>query len=104
MTPGSDALHFTQTGDGVTFAVRVVPRAGRDLIDGVLNGALRVRLAAPPVEGAANKALVALLASALNVPPRAVSIVRGTRGRLKLVSVHGLAAAEVRRRLAPLPG
>lgn len=104
VTAGSDALHVTETADGVTFAVRVVPRAGRDALDGVADGALRLRLAAPPVDGAANKALVALLAAAFGVPKRDISIVRGTRGRLKRVSVQGVTAAESRRLLAPLPG
>lgn len=103
MTAGSDALHLTETADGVTFAVRVVPRAGRDALDSVVDGALRLRLAAPPVDGAANKALVALLAAVLGVPSRDISIVRGTRGRLKLVLVHGSTADEVRQRLATLP-
>lgn len=102
MTSGSDALHLTQTSDGVTFAVRAVPRAGRDLVDGVVNGALRVRLAAPPVEGAANQSLVALLAAVLSVPRSDVSIVRGTRGRAKQLLARGLTVDDVRQRLAAI--
>jgi uncharacterized protein (TIGR00251 family) len=80
-------------------AVRVTPRAGRDRIDGVRDGVLRVRVAAPPVEGRANEALVRLLAQALGVAPRDVRVVRGAAGRDKLVEVEGPAEAEVRRRL-----
>lgn len=97
-------MPLTETPDGVISTVRAVPRAGRDPIDGVLNGAMRVRLAAPPVEGAGNQALVALLAAALGAPPRDVSIVHGTRGRLKLVWARGLTAGDAHRRLAPLLG
>jgi uncharacterized protein (TIGR00251 family) len=84
----------------VTIPVRAVPRASRDALDGVVEGALRVRLAAPPVEGAANKALVAFLAGVLGAPKRDVEIATGKHGRRKLVRVRGLTADEVRRRLA----
>jgi uncharacterized protein len=104
MQPGADNpfhdLALTESPDGVTIPVRAVPRAGRDAIDGVAEGALRVRLAAPPVEGAANRALVATLAGALGVPKRDVAIVAGAGGRQKRVRVRGLTASEVRRRLA----
>ena len=93
-------LVMTTTADGVTMPVRVVPRAGRTALDGVVEGALRVRLAAPPVEGAANRALVEFLAELLGVPKRDITIVRGERGRRKLVQVRGLTADELRRRLA----
>jgi uncharacterized protein len=65
----------------------------------VVEGALRVRLAAPPVEDAANRALVEFLAELLGVPKRNVVIVRGERGRQKLVHVRGLDADQVRQRL-----
>ena len=81
--------------------VRVTPRAGRDRIDGVHEGVLRIRLAAPPVEGQANEALVRLLARTLGVPLRDVRVVRGQTGREKLVEVDGLQEAEVWHRLRP---
>ena len=88
----------------VRLRVRVTPRAGRDHIDGAADGVLRVRLAAPPVEGRANEALVRLLARALALPPRDVRVVRGQAARDKLVEIDGLAAAEVRRRLGMSDG
>lgn len=99
-TPGLTDLQLTEQPGGVTIPIRAVPRASRNEVDGVAEGALRVRLAAPPVEGAANKALVAFLSEVLGVPKRAVEIATGERGRRKLVRVAGLTAGELRRRLA----
>ena len=73
----------------ITFAVRVVPRASRSEIAGEHDGALRVRVAAPPVEGAANEELTRTLAHLLGVPPRAVEITRGHSSKTKLVRVAG---------------
>jgi len=79
--------------------VKVVPRAARDRLVGVEGGALKVRLCAPPVEGAANRALVKLLAKALGVSRSRVEIVAGARSRNKQVRVEGLSAGELRARL-----
>jgi len=85
----------------VRFAVRLTPRGGRDAIDGVgEDGVLRVRVAAPPVEGAANEALCRLLARALDVAPGAVRIVAGAGGRRKVVE----AEADQARAAAAWPG
>jgi hypothetical protein len=73
----------------VRFPVRATPRAGRTEIAGLHAGALRVRLAAPPVDGKANAALVRCLARALGVPRSAVSVVRGGSSRDKTVEVAG---------------
>lgn len=85
-------------------AVRVQPRASRDAIVGWQEGSLRVRVTAPPVEGEANLAVARLLARALGVAPSAVSVIRGARGRDKLVRIAGLDDDGVQRRLAPLSG
>jgi uncharacterized protein (TIGR00251 family) len=80
--------------------VRVQPRASRDEIVGWrADGALAVRVSAPPVEGEANAAVGALLAGALGVRKSAVVIVRGERGRDKIVRVSGLTAADIARRI-----
>ena len=86
--------------DSVTFAVYVTPRAGRSEISGERGDALWVRLAALPVYGKANAALVALLAARLGVPKADVEIVAGETGRRKGVRVRGLEARAVRKRLA----
>lgn len=80
--------------------VRVQPRAPRSEIVGWrADGALSVRVAAPPVEGQANAALAALLAGVLDVRPSAVTVEHGARGRDKLVRITGLTPAEVRQRI-----
>lgn len=79
--------------------IRAVPRAPRDVPDGVGDGASRVPLAAPPVEGAANKALIAFLATMLDFPKRDLTLIAGEKGRHKRVLVRGLTAADVLARL-----
>ena len=80
--------------------MRVQPRASREGVGGVREGALVVRLTAPPVQGEANAALARFLARLLGVPPSSVQLVRGAAAREKLVRVAGLRAPEVRARLA----
>lgn len=82
-------LRCTETEGSVVFAVRVVPRASRSEIVGEHDGALRVRVAAPPVEGAANVELARTLARALGVSQRAVEITSGHASKTKLVRVAG---------------
>ena len=83
--------------------VEVRPRAGRDEIVGWQGTRLRVRVAAPPADGAANEAVRALLAERLGCAPSRIEIVRGHTARTKIVRVVGLAPAEAAARLA-LPG
>ncbi len=79
--------------------VRLTPRGGRDGIDGVgPDGELRVRVAAPPVDGAANLALVRVLADGLGVARGAVRIISGETARTKRVAIDGLDAAALDRR------
>ena len=80
----------------MTIDVRVIPRARKTEIAGERGGAVVIRLAAPPVDGAANDALIEFLARSLNVPRRAVRIVSGERARRKRVEIDGVAAADVR--------
>lgn len=87
---------------GVVIAVRAIPRAGRSGIAGTRGDALLVRLAAAPVEGAANEELIALLARALDLPRRQVSVIAGDRARDKRVLVEGTAIADVEARLSTI--
>jgi uncharacterized protein (TIGR00251 family) len=88
-------LRIREQEGAITFEVRVAPRASRNRIVGVQDGALKVALTAPPVDGAANEALKKLLAKALGVSKSNVEIVRGDRARIKVLCVHGVSASEV---------
>jgi uncharacterized protein len=79
--------------------VRVIPRAKRSAVDGERHGAVLIRLAAPPIDGAANAALVAFLAAALDLPRRHITIVAGDKSRDKRVQIVGLDEASARERL-----
>ncbi len=82
--------------------MRVIPRSGRSAVAGTRGDALLVRLAAPPVDGAANEALVDYLADLFDRPKRDVSIVSGHASRDKRIVITGLAAADVTSRLQTL--
>jgi hypothetical protein len=80
-------------------AVRLTPGASRDEVVGPRGDALAVRVSAPPIEGRANERLRKLLAKACRVPAGRVRLVRGQKGRDKLVRIEGLPAAEAARRV-----
>jgi uncharacterized protein len=84
---------------GISLAVRVIPRGGRTAVAGIRGDALLVRLAAAPVDGAANDALVAFLAETFECPRRDVTLVSGHQSRHKRVTIHGLNEAQVAARL-----
>ena len=81
-------------------AVKVVPRAAKDEIVGWLDQALKVRVAAPPQDGRANRALEQLLAAALGLKKSAVVVAAGRSSALKRVAIEGLSREEILRRLA----
>jgi hypothetical protein len=81
----------------VRLTVRVQPRASDSRVTGVHGDALKVRLMAPPVDGAANEALVELLAGTFGIPTRAVTIVAGMSSRTKVVELEGVTEDRVRR-------
>ena len=96
----SQPLPLTATDDGIVVTVRVTPRARREGIDGATEiagprgtePALVVRVAAPPADGAANAAVLRLLAASWQVPPSSLSLVTGASSRIKRVLVRGNAA------------
>ena len=85
---------------GVRIHVAAAPRAARTEVAGIAEGRLRVRVAAPPVEGAANEELVRFLARALGVPKHAVAVTAGAAGRRKTVVIRGVNAAAAQDLLA----
>jgi len=88
------------TSSGVELLVRVVPRAAKTEAAGTRAGAVLIRLAAPPVDGAANAALVAFLSEILAVPRRAITILSGEKSRLKRITIEGVTVARVSDALA----
>ncbi len=93
-----------ESAEGVIVAVRVVPRAGRTEVAGVHGDALKLRVAAPPVDGRANEAARTALAAALGVAPASVVLVSGEHSRAKQFAVRGLSLTEARARVAALLG
>jgi len=76
--------------------IRLHPRGGRDAVIGERDGAVLIRISAPPVDGKANAALIAFVAKRLGVPKSSVTIVRGEAARNKVIRVDGRAADDVR--------
>ena len=97
-------LALKSVADGVSFAVKAVPRASRNAIAEVREGVLVVRLCAPPVEGKANAALIAYLAEAFGLRKGQVSIKVGEKSRHKIVVLSGLSPEQVRERIEALLG
>ena len=81
-------IAFSVRHGNVVFKVQVVPRASRSEVVGEYNGALRVRIAAPPVDGAANDELIRVLAKTFKIPRSAVKLVSGHRSKIKQVSIE----------------
>ena len=88
-------IDFKQEDGAITFAVRVAPRASKTGAAGTHDGALKVRVAALPVEGAANEELTRYLARALGVPATAVQVVAGHSSKSKRVRAEGATAASL---------
>jgi uncharacterized protein (TIGR00251 family) len=91
-----------QTAGGIELEVRVIPRARRSALAGIRDGRLVVRLSAPPVDGAANEALIEFLAALVERPRRAVRIVSGETSREKRVAIEGL-TADAAKKIFTLP-
>ena len=91
---------LTAQSDGVTLAIKLQPRASQNEIGAARGPELRIRVTAPPVDAAANEALLRLLADALNCPRGKVELVRGHTARHKVVKIHGIPATEILTRLA----
>ncbi len=88
-----------ESAAGVSFVVKVQPRAKKNAIVGELGDALKIALTAPPVEGRANEACIEFLANLLEVPRSSVTIASGETSRRKVIRVQGLTAEDLRKRL-----
>ena len=88
-------LILTEKGGSVTFTVRVIPRASKTEIVGEHDGAVKVRLSSPPVDGAANEELIKLFAMRLKVARSDVGILSGQTSKTKQIRISGVTAAEL---------
>ena len=88
-------LDLRTRNDSVTFQVRVHPRASKNEIAGLVDGALKIRLQAPAIENRANAALCEFLATLLNTPKSSVRILSGERSRLKRVEIQGVTQQQI---------
>ena len=89
---------------GVRLEAKVTPRASQNAIEGVRDGRLIVKVTAPPVDSAANAAVVEIVSKAMGLPKRDVAIVAGDQSRSKSLALAGIAVDEVRRRLSAILG
>jgi uncharacterized protein (TIGR00251 family) len=92
-------IPIRESANGISFAVRVQPRASRNAVAGQMGDAVKIALTAPPVEGKANEACIEFLAKLLGVARSSVTIAAGETGRNKVIRVAGVTAAHVRERL-----
>jgi uncharacterized protein (TIGR00251 family) len=88
-------LNLQENDGSVTFEVRVIPRSSKSEIVGELDGALKIKLKAPPVDGAANDELVRLIAKELDMPRLSIEIVSGHSSKKKRVCVNGVSARQI---------
>ncbi len=89
---------------GARIEIRVQPRASRNSISGTRAGLLRIRVTAPPVDGQANAAAIAVLAQALDVPKSSIHLVKGASSRQKTLAIESMSQEEVNQRLSLLGG
>jgi len=92
-------LQMSETGLGLKVRIHVQPRAKRNEIAGVYNGALKIRVTASPVDGAANRAVVEYLAGRLGISKSKLAILSGARSRDKNLRVHGMSPEEFQKQL-----
>lgn len=88
-------IKISEQNDGVVFTVRVVPRASRSEMIGEYDGALKVRIASPPVDGAANAELIRLLAKQFSISRSYVVIIGGQTSKTKQIRMTGITAAQI---------
>jgi len=95
-------IKIQQDGDGVTFSVKVHPKARRERISGTVGDSLKVELTAPPVDGKANEACIRFFADFLKVPRSSVTIAAGVGSRRKVIRVAGISARQVERTIVTM--
>ena len=94
-------IPIQESATGISFQVKVHPRAKKNGITGTLGEALKLSLTAPPVEGRANEACIEFFARLLKVPRSSITIASGQSSRLKVIRIAGITPAEFRAQLPP---
>jgi len=94
--PAAEGWGAEALAKAAVLSIRVIPRAPRTRVDGMRGDAILIRLAAPPVDGAGNDALVAFLSDTLKLPRRNITIIAGEKSRDKRVAVTGLSLEQAR--------
>lgn len=92
-------ISIQEHGDGVSLKIKVQPKASKNQVAGIIEDALKIRLTAPPVDGAANKACIEFVAELLGVAKSQVEILSGHTGRSKVVKVYGLSREQVTKKI-----
>jgi uncharacterized protein len=92
-------IPLKETAAGLTFAVKVQPRARRNAITGTVGDALKLALTAPPVEGKANEAVISFFARLFDIPRSSVTIASGATSRLKIIRISGAGRQDLEQRL-----
>ena len=95
-----ELISVRESADGVTFAVHVQPRASKCGVTGIVNGAVKIRLTSPPVDGAANEQCIKLFAELLKVRRQDVVIVTGESSRHKVIRISGITARQLQEIMA----
>ncbi|CAN5257486.1 DUF167 family protein YggU [soil metagenome] len=96
-------IQFTSKDDSIIFNVRVVPRASKSEIVGEHDGALKIRIAAPPVDGAANAELIKILAKEFGVSKNAIEIIGGQTSKIKQIKISNTAGEKLSKTLQSKP-
>ena len=94
-------IQFVEKADGFIFNVRVIPKSSKSEIIGEHDGALKIKLKSPPVDGAANVELIEILAKHFSVPKSAVEILKGQTSKTKQIKITGATTANLRGRKTP---
>ncbi len=86
---------MNETPDGLALRIKAVPRAAKNEIQGLHDGALKIRLTTPPVDGKANQALMKFLSKTLNIPKAQIELAQGETSRLKTLRINGISKNEL---------
>jgi hypothetical protein len=88
-------INITEIPGGVRFEVKVQPRSSKNQVAGEQEGALKIKLTAPPVDGEANQALIAYLSDCFKVPKKNISLLKGDSSRHKLLEIIGVGPQDI---------